>query len=68
MSRGKETDRPSPDYDRQRRQIVGDLLSRDETGARSSELHVSAASLTNGDLGELLVDAAREETDHRRGR
>ena len=61
-----EPDSPSPNYHRQLRQIVGDLLSRDETGARSSELHVSAASLTNGDLGELLGAAAREETDHRR--
>ena len=45
---------------------MGDLLSRDETGARPSDLNASTASLRNGDLGELLWSAAREETDHRR--
>ena len=45
---------------------MGDLLSRDETEARPSDLNASTASLRNGDLGELLWSAAREETDHRR--
>ena len=45
---------------------MGDLLSRDDIGARPSDLNAPTPSLTNGDLGELLWSAAREETDHRR--
>ena len=41
-------------------------MSRDETGSRPPDPNAPATSPTNGDLGELLWSAAREEADHRR--